>query len=312
MSFIEIGSSELRAAISPYGAALARVWLPSKPRSLVLGLENPEDYQSAPAAMGVIVGPIAGRISNSRVRLGDTTYHMPENTPPDCLHSGPDGVQNSKWHVDEQFEDRLTLSTHLASGACGLPGRRRLRATYHIDGHQLHLTIATTSDEDTFVNAANHAYWVLDDVGDLSAHQLQVFGSTYVETGLDLIPTGALLEMRGSDRDFSQFRCPVDGPPLDGTFVLSGETALILKSQASGVQLRVTTNQPGVVLYTGENLPSITAPSDTPKIAPFSGIAIETQGLPDAPNQPTFPPVLLRAGELMHQTTTYELSEVSQ
>lgn len=310
MSFLEIASAQLRVAISPYGAALARLWFNNRSQSLVLGLAKPEDYGTEAAYMGVTVGPIAGRIAGAQVRLDNKTYQMHANTSPDCLHSGDDGVHQKKWLVVEHTKDRLTLGTHLMPGDCGLPGNRAMTVTYQVDDAQMTITITTRSDADTYVNAANHAYWSLDGKGDLTAHRLQVYADSYVETGFDLIPTGVLAPMRGSDRDFSLPRCPVDGPPLDGTFVLSRTHALTLASSESGVQMDVATNQPGVVLYTAQHMPHLPAPAQTPSIGPFSGIAVETQALPDAPNHSHFPSILLRSGEEMHQTTTYTFSDL--
>ena len=79
--FLDIGTGDLRIAVSPYGAALARVWLAGFDTSLVLGLPEPEDYADAPHAIGVVVGPIAGRISGARAPIAGTVHHMPANTP---------------------------------------------------------------------------------------------------------------------------------------------------------------------------------------------------------------------------------------
>ena len=38
------------------------------------------------------------------------------------------------------------------------------------------------------------------------------------------------------------------------------------------------------------------------------GIALETQHFPDAPNQPTFPSIVLRPGETYRSTTVFALS----
>jgi aldose 1-epimerase len=39
-----------------------------------------------------------------------------------------------------------------------------------------------------------------------------------------------------------------------------------------------------------------------------TGLCLETQHFPDSPNQPTFPPAVLRPGETFRSTTVYRFS----
>ncbi|HUR56244.1 MAG TPA: galactose-1-epimerase, partial [Opitutaceae bacterium] len=39
-----------------------------------------------------------------------------------------------------------------------------------------------------------------------------------------------------------------------------------------------------------------------------TGFCLETQHFPDSPNQPTFPPTILRPGQTFQSTTTYRIS----
>ncbi|MEP4198051.1 MAG: aldose epimerase family protein [Aliishimia sp.] len=309
MDFLEIGSDDLRIEVSQYGAALARVWFSDIATSLVLGLPQPQDYADAPHAIGVIVGPIAGRIANAKVVLDGTTFHLDENTPPDCLHSGPAGLQHQIWDVKEHTIDRLTLECKLSDGTCGLPGNRVFSAQYVVTGTAITLTLDSTTDADTYVNATSHAYWVLDTSGSLSAHKMSIAADGFIEAGSDLIPTGRIVPVAATSMDYSTARCPVLGAPLDNTFCLTSEHALDMFSAASSVRLQVETNQPGMVLYTGEHLPEIRGGHDTPIIKPFSAIAIEAQGWPDAPNHAQFPSIELRKGDHLKQITHFKLSK---
>ena len=59
------------------------------------------------------------------------------------------------------------------------------------------------------------------------------------------------------------------------------------------------TDQPGVQIYDGHGIPA--------PLRPHAGLAIEPQGFPDAPNQPTFPSVTLRPGERYARRAVYRL-----
>ncbi len=312
--FLKIGSGPLRAEISPFGAALARVWVDGHDTSLVLGRERGADYLNDPQAIGVVVGPVAGRISEGRFALGDTSFQMSQNEGGNALHSGPDGVQNQIWQIEAQNENMVTLALELPDGKCGLPGHRSVRATYEAQEADLTLTLEATSDQDTPVNLTSHAYWVLDASGGLEHHKLTLPTTRMIEMGADLIPTGKIAEMSGTAFDFKSIaQSPVGQSPLDGCFCISEAPSadlqhfLELTSEQSGISLTVASNQPGVVLYTGAGLPTVETPANTPQIAPFAGLAIETQGWPDAPNQPKFPSILLKSGNILKQITRFSV-----
>jgi aldose 1-epimerase len=44
---------------------------------------------------------------------------------------------------------------------------------------------------------------------------------------------------------------------------------------------------------------------------PFSGLALEAQLWPDAPNHPHFPSAILRPGEVYEQRTEFKISTVN-
>lgn len=311
--FITIQSDTLTAKISPWGAALARLWVAGHETSLVLGLPKADDYQTAPDYSGGIVGPVAGRVSGAETTINGQTYALDANTPPDCLHSGAGCIAFRRWDVIEHGKTAVTLRITLPDGDCGLPGLRTIRAQYDLDGADLTLTITSTTDADTPLNATLHAYWSLDNGGDLSTHRLRLNTTQMCETGPDLIPTGQIVDRRDEDHDFIIEKSPVSGRPLDGCFCLADRESNTLRdvmrlhSETSGVALRVATNQPGLVLYTGEHLTPQTPPKHTPRSAPFSAMAIEAQGWPDAVNKPNFPEIVLKKGATKHQITRFTI-----
>ncbi|MFN7053197.1 MAG: galactose mutarotase, partial [Gemmobacter sp.] len=47
------------------------------------------------------------------------------------------------------------------------------------------------------------------------------------------------------------------------------------------------------------------------RYGPHAGIALETQGWPDAPNRPDFPPAILRPGETYRHEAVYRFERVT-
>ena len=78
-------------------------------------------------------------------------------------------------------------------------------------------------------------------------------------------------------------------------------------SRKAGRVMRVTTDLPGVQLYTGNFLAGHPGKGGKP-VACRTGFCLETQYYPDTPNQPDFPSCVFRAGEAFESTTEFQFS----
>ena len=65
--------------------------------------------------------------------------------------------------------------------------------------------------------------------------------------------------------------------------------------------MTVRTTQPGVQLYTANFLPK----ERGVRVRQHGALCLETQHLPDSPNHPGFPSVVLRPGERFSHETTH-------
>ena len=136
------------------------------------------------------------------------------------------------------------------------------------------------------------------------------------------IPTGELSSVKNSYFDFLEERelkealIHVDGggqPGLDHCFILNSDSSstsslpplmATLTHRASGRQLIVRGTQPYIQVYTANFL------SGSSPFAQHRAIALETQGLPDAVNQPHFPSILLTPSDVYSHQTLYCLRHV--
>lgn len=312
---IVLQSQALTAHILPRGATLAGLWLKGRPRSLVLGFSDPLAFDAAAFYAGALVGPVANRIAQGRVRIDGYCFTMPLNEGANCLHSGDGGLNELDWHIADQCLNKVVLKAHLPDTANGLPGTRSISATYQIDDDTLCLKISAFSDCDTVMNIAHHPYWTLDDCEDVSQHTLQVHAGQYLPVDTQNLPTGEIASVTGSDYDFREPKpVPVDRS-LDASLCIASRQSIQPKDVAiltgqNGVRLYISTTEPGLQVYNGSGLPS-DGPSALPGqiIAPFAGIALEPQGWPDAPNHPHFPTISLVAGAEYRQQTCYRIAK---
>ena len=99
------------------------------------------------------------------------------------------------------------------------------------------------------------------------------------------------------------------GNGYDHNFVLNqiGNPQIILTEPSSGRVLEISTNMPGVQLYTGNFLDGSDVGRDEP-MGFRSGLCLETQYFPDSPNKPDYPSTLLRPGEKYIEKTVYRFT----
>lgn len=195
-----------------------------------------------------------------------------------------------------------------------------------------------TTDHPTPVNMTNHAFFNLQSSFDpaerknVLSHQLTLNASAIIECDGELIPTGRLLPVDGTSLDFRSPRTIASSlveehPQIqkDKGFSLAyaldaldteeaGELnfAARLSDDLSGRTLEIYTNQPSVQVYNGYFMDGTDIGKDNTPYYASAGIAIETQGYPDAPNQPAFPSILIDEAKKYRHITEYSFTNVSR
>ena len=314
------------ATISSYGGTLTSLLVPDRNGHLgdvVLGFEDVGGYQSpafrkANPYFGALIGRYGNRIARGRFTLDGTAYHLATNNGPNALHGGTVGFDQRIWQATPgtaAAAETLTLTYHSPNGEEGYPGNLTVTVVYTLtDDHALRLAYTATTDRATPLNLTNHAYFNLSHgtSKDILAHELTLAADRYTVVDDTLSPTGELRPVAGTPFDFTAAHAigarlaQVPGG-YDHNFVLNpaGPAARVF-DPASGRTLDVTTDQPGIQLYTGNFLDgSLTGKGGT-VYGPHAGFCLETQHFPDSPNQPGFPSAILRPGEVFRSSTVYQ------
>ena len=101
-----------------------------------------------------------------------------------------------------------------------------------------------------------------------------------------------------------------NGGGYDHNFVLRERTeiepAAILESEKSGIRMEVSTDLPGMQLYTA-NSTEMTGKNST-QYKPFCGVCFETQYFPDSIHHPNFPDCVLKAGREAETVTVFHFA----
>jgi len=318
------------AVLSNLGAAIISVIVPDKDGNLVdvvLGYEDPMSYFGDGPCLGKCPGRFANRIAVGKFTLDGKEYTLPINNGPNHLHGGPEGFQNKVWEsrIDGNKVEFLYFSE---DGEQGYPGNMKVIACYQWDDdNELTLTFTAETDAPTIVNLTNHAYFNLngEGSGDVLGHELTLNCSEYLPTDDTLIPLGESEPVAGTPMDFVSPKLigkeiKADFAPLnygkgyDNCWIIDGHEEGQLQevgelySEKTGISMKVTSTQPGVQVYTGNWLGGCPAGKNGHTYNDYDGVAIECQHYPDAPNQPEYPSVVLRPGEVHEQAIVFAFS----
>lgn len=316
--------------LTNYGAKIVSIYVPDKNgdfADVMLGFNSLEKYLEWGASHGAVVGPFANRIANAQFTIGEETYQLPVNNGEACLHSGPDSWYRKVWDY-EQNGNSTVFTLESPDGEFGFPGNKKVKVTYTLtENNELKIDYEVTTDKATHINLTNHSYFNLrgEGNGDILNHVLVINAdkSTPV-VDESMIPTGEIVDIRGTDLDFTTphaigERIDNDNPQLvfgagyDFNYVLNKESnelsfAASAFEPESGRYMEVFTTEPGVQLYSGNHLNGKEIGKGGKPYTARTGFCLETQHFPDSPNQPGFPSTLLNPGETYRSTTIFKFS----
>lgn len=325
--YILRNESGMEVVLTDLGATVVAIRLAGadgKVRDVVLGYDNPQDYQEHTCYFGAVIGRNANRIAGARITLEGKEYALEQNDNGNNLHSGAHGVHGILWDAKEESAQSVVFSCKSRDGEQDFPGNMDVQVTYTLtDENGLVINYRAKSDKTTVANFTNHSYFNLDghDSGRIEGQWLEIFASRYTPvTDGKAIPTGELADVSGTpmdfrkkkkigadiEADFEQLRYvggydhnyAVDG--ADGTLRLAARAS----AEESGIGMEVYTDCVGIQLYAG-NFVTDMAGKEGVRYGARHGFCLETQYFPNAVNEPNFKKPVLHPGETYHSTTKY-------
>ena len=309
-----IRRGKMCAVVLDYGATLQTLIVSGRTGAVdvVLGYESASEYERRAGNLGGTIGRYANRIGGGEFELNGRRYILARNSGPNHLHGGLRGFDRRMWSA-EVGDDHVRFSRLSPDGEEGYPGNLRAAVTYTLTERGLLISYDAVSDADTVISLTNHSYFNLAGSGTALAHELRINAVSFTENDENCLPTGRLIPVAGTPFDFRAAK-PVGrdigadnvqlaiGHGYDHNFALSGRDAAELYSPESGIAMQITTDMPGVQLYTANFLEHIPGKHGT-LMEPHGAICLETQEFPDAVHHADFPSTVLHAGERYHRET---------
>ena len=329
-----LDNGQLEVCLLTWGATVQSLRVPdsSSDRSdVVLGFDDLAGYVGDHPYFGAVIGRYANRIARGRFCLDGEEFQIPLNDRGNALHGGPEGFHRQVWTAwPRRSDEALAVEfSHLSPhGSMGFPGTLTSTVTYTLDGTEVRIDYRATTDRVTVVNLTQHSYFNL--AGPLGrsveSHQLEIFASRYLPVDSESIPIGPPAPVDGTPFDFRRPKLVghdigsadqqlQNGLGYDHSWVVDrapGPPSLAARAvePTSGRVLEVLTDQPAIQFYSGNQLDGTLRGKGGRAYEHRAGLCLETQHLPDSPNRPDFPSVVLRPGEVFSSTTIWRFSTV--
>lgn len=314
-----------------FGGRVVSLWVPDRDgrrEDVVVGHAKVTEYIDfvGERFLGSSPGPVANRIGGAAFDLGGNHYVLSANDGANTLHGGDKGIDMLNWDVAAVTDSSVTYKVLHPDGLDGFPGNTQITMTYTLTGNnEFQVDFEAVSDKDTPINLAHHSFFNLCGVGrgTILGHILTINASFATPVDEQLIPTGETTPLEGTPRDF---RTPhaigerIDdysdpqmayGHGYDHNFILDRatpdgmETAAVVEEPVSGRVMEVITDQPGLQFYSGYFFDGTTKDKYGNDNVRNCSIALETQKFPDAVHHPSFPDVVLKAGEIYRHRCVY-------
>lgn len=303
MAYELTAENGLRATLLSYGATLQGLHFPDG-FNCVLGFEDLQSYQDQTHHIGALIGPIANRTAHGQLSIYNQTYQMPQNDGPHNLHSGPNGFDRLNWKREPSTDPTiLCLSCIYPDGHQGLPGPITAKLRFEITESGLSLDIRATPARSAYINMTYHPYFNLSDEPVINTHKLTLNSASYREKSAKGLCKDKWLDASGSDLDFTTPR-PIGTARIDH-FNHSTPDKLwppntlrpIAIVSTNDRSLTLYSNQQGVQVYTGDDLPY-----------PRSAIALEPHAPPNSLRHGDNS-LILEPGAAYTNTILYHLTE---
>jgi aldose 1-epimerase len=325
----------MRVGLINYGATLTGIDIADrsgKVQNIVLSLPDIASYERTQRRWGGIIGRYAGRIGHAKFDLDGVTHRLEPGRNGVTLHGGTNGYDKRVWafHTRSTPRSIMAIFTLLSpDGDQGFPGSLSLEVTYRLmrKSNELRIEYRATTSAPTVVNFTNHAFFNLAGAGNgtMVDHDLAIFAEYYAPTDEIKIPTGGLSPVAQTPLDFRKplrigqsldvsnpLLSPSKGFDHSYSFAkaryLRTRPIAVLFDSSSGRRLSLATTEPGLQLNTGNGFDGTETGSEGVAYPIYSGVALETQHLPDSPNQPAFPTTRLDPGKRFFSRTTYRFS----
>ena len=326
--------------LSTFGATITSIKVPDKNDNLVdvtQGYNNVTPYEDSPVGhAGGTIGPYANKINGGKFKLNNEEYSLECNKDNGKTHShgGTQGFDTKNWKA-KTLPDGIEFTYLKPDMESGYPGNVETKVTYKFDNNNnLHIIYSAKTDKDTIINLTNHTYFNLDGAQNTNENSILEHtvtlpnSSKFTQNSGIAVPTGEIKSVENTPLDFRQpkkigqdinsdFDQLKIGSGYDQNYCIDsydGKSIIEIakvKSNNTGIVLKVSTNMPGFQFYTANHLGKSAQPAGKSgsRYKKRSSFCIEPQFYPNAINTENFAEKgILKPDETYNREIIYKFS----
>lgn len=321
----------MEVTLTNYGARIVSVMVPDRDGNLqdvVLGFDNIDDYVTTDNNFGATIGRYGNRIAHGKITVDGVEYQLPQNNFGHTLHGGPEGYDRQVFDAVQPDSQSVVFTYLSEDGEAGFPGNLNVKVTMTLtDDNAIDLQYEAETDKETVVNLTNHSYFNLSGDGNntILDHLLMINADQFTPVDDTFMTTGEILPVEGTPMDFRvptavgeridqyDFDQLKNGDGYDHNWVLNtngdiSQVAATVYSPATGIQLEVYTDEPGIQVYAGNFLDGTLIGKNGAVHTKRTAICLETQKYPDSPNKADWPSPYLKPGEKYTSRCIYKFT----
>lgn len=321
----------VEVCVTNFGGRIVSLMVPDKNgemRDVVLGFDSISTYRNVPSDFGASVGRYANRINKGKIVVDGDTIQLPTNNFGHCLHGGPQGWQYQIYKAEQKSDSVVVLTMDSPDGDANFPGHVVATVTYTLTyDNCVDIKYEATTDKKTVINMTNHSYFNLsgDPTKPITDHLLTVNADNFTPVDSTYMTTGEIIPVAETPMDFTKPKAvgqDIDkfdyvqvknGNGYDHNWVLNtkgdfSQIAATLYCPSTGINVDCYTDEPGIQVYSGNFLDGTVTGKKGIVYKQRTGICLETQKYPDAPNKPEWPSAWLEPGQKYTSHTMYKFS----
>ena len=328
MLFTLSNSNGMQVKIMNYGATITSVKVPDRERNLTevaCGFDTLEgyfsdNYKANSPYFGATIGRYCSHIKDAKFSLNGKDYQLAVNGGGNNLHGGMVGFDKKIWTakvVEDSPNSSLEMSLLSEDMEEGFPGNVEVKVFFSLnESNELSISYQAKTDAPTPLALTNHTYFNLSGFqNNILGHSAQIAASRRLAMDATGAVTGYVIDLEKQPDNLSQAKIIADvHQEMNDGFehyyvfdkpVFKFEKVAEITCAETGISLDITTDEPGMLFYTGKYTCDSLHRESGHAFGKFRGFCCETHRFPNGPNLPGLAGTILKPGEMFNSMTKY-------
>ena len=250
IEYVEITNNKnMKVVLSTLGASIYAIFI--NDRIMTLTPKSKSDFEKPFLYYGKTIGPIANRVRNGQIKIGNKKIQLDVNEKPNTLHSGKDGLSNQIFdnEMKETSEYKKVVFTYK---------NYTIAYTIFNNSYDLQIDFNVEVKEPTILGLTNHTFFTLGDIS-LNDLELRINADKYVKPNdIDLVPESVqevdeIMDFRKNKPILQEISSNslqnVKARGYDHHYIFADESKPQISLSSNAIELNIETDFSGCQIY---------------------------------------------------------------